>query len=137
MPHDDALRFLSDQDQNLERFHDHDRVLLWFEHDLFCQMNLIALLDWFSRQELRTTKLFLICIAKHLGHLNSEEWARLFGTEHEITRAECDLAHRAWSAFCAPDPTGIERLMRDDTSREKTGPTGSSERSTIGRRSSG
>lgn len=115
LPFDKALPFLAEQDQNLERFREHDRVLLWFEHDLFCQINLIYLLDWFSRQKLGKTKLFLICIGKHLGHLSGEELTRLFGTEHEVTAAELDLARRAWSAFCSPDPTGIERLLRDGT----------------------
>lgn len=115
LPFDKALPFLAEQDQNLERFREHDRVLLWFEHDLFCQINLIYLLDWFSQQKLGKTKLFLICIGKHLGHLSGEELTQLFGTEHEVTAAELDLARRAWSAFCSPDPTGIERLLRDGT----------------------
>lgn len=114
-PFDDALRFLSEQDQHLERFRDHDRVLLWFEHDLFCQINLIYLLDWFSRQNPEETKLFLICIGKHLGHLTGEELARLLGTEHAVTEAEFDLARRAWNAFCSPDPTEIERLIQEET----------------------
>lgn len=113
LPFDQALQFLSEQDQNLERFRDHDRVLLWFEHDLFCQINLIYLLDWFSRQKLGKTKLFLICIEKHLGRLSGEELARLAGTEHEVTAAEFDLARRAWSVFCSHDPTGIERLIQE------------------------
>lgn len=115
LPYEEALRFLSDQDRNLERFHDHDRVVLWFEHDLFCQINLIYLLDWFSRQEPTGTKLFLICPGKHLGRLDGEALARLFGTEHEIAPSEIDLARRTWSAFCAPDPTGIERVLQGDT----------------------
>lgn len=115
LPFDKALPFLAEQDQHLERFREHDRVLLWFEHDLFCQINLIYLLDWFSRQKLGKTKLFLICIGKHLGHLSGEELTRLFGTEHAVTDAELDLARRAWSAFCSPDPSGIERLLHDGT----------------------
>ncbi len=115
LPFDKALPFLAEQDQNLERFREHDRVLLWFEHDLFCQINLIYLLDWFSRQNPEKTKLFLICIEKHLGHLTGEELARLLGTEHAVTEAEFDLARRAWNAFCSPDPTEIERLLQEET----------------------
>jgi len=115
LPFDEALRFLSEQDQHLERFRDHDRVLLWFEHDLFCQINLAYLLDWFSRRKRGKTKLFLICIGKHLGHLSGDELTGLLGTEHEVTGAEFDLARRAWSAFRSPDPTEIERLLDDDT----------------------
>src|SRR5258708_24124208 len=32
------------QEETLERFSDHEEVVLWFEHDLFCQVQLIYLL---------------------------------------------------------------------------------------------
>src|SRR5436853_6179837 len=46
---------LLSQEATLRRFPGHDEVILWFEHDLFCQINLIYLLDSFSRQSLGTT----------------------------------------------------------------------------------
>ena len=57
-----ALRFekceseLREQEEALSRFSDHEEVVLWFEHDLFCQVQLIYLLDWFARRELGQTK---------------------------------------------------------------------------------
>src|SRR5882672_3824576 len=35
------------QEQTLSSYASHDEVVLWFEHDLFCQINLLYLLDWF------------------------------------------------------------------------------------------
>src|SRR5215470_18064711 len=58
---------LASQEQKLRSFTDHDRVVLWFEHDLFCQSVLIYLLSWFSRQDLSGTMLSLICIDRFPG----------------------------------------------------------------------
>src|SRR5580765_6226146 len=43
-------RFLT-RDGTLAQFREHDETVLWFEHDLYDQLQLIQLLDWFSRQE--------------------------------------------------------------------------------------
>src|SRR6185295_3295255 len=37
-------RELGRQEEALERFGDHEEVVLWFEHDLFCQVHLVYLL---------------------------------------------------------------------------------------------
>src|SRR5258706_14000669 len=36
------------QEETLSGFAAHDEVVLWFEHDLFCQVHLVYLLDWFA-----------------------------------------------------------------------------------------
>src|SRR5947209_16169428 len=115
-------RSLLNQDQTLASFSDHDEVVLWFEHDLFCQANLLYLLDWFAARELGKTKLSLICIGEFrgvekfrgLGELNADQLASLFDTRHEVTAAVTKLATAAWQAYCSPDPTAIERLMSTD-----------------------
>src|SRR4051794_5004028 len=53
------------RDQTLAEFRQHEEVVLWFEHDLYDQLQLIQLLDWFSRQELGETKLSIIQIGSH------------------------------------------------------------------------
>src|SRR5258705_2830960 len=58
------------QEEALATFSDHDEVVLWFEHDLFCQLHLIYLLDWFSQRALGKTKLSLICIGEFPGKEN-------------------------------------------------------------------
>jgi hypothetical protein len=116
VPFDDGFEFLRKQDENLQRFHDHDEIVLWFEHDLFDQIVLIYLLNWFTRQEPGSRTLWLICPDRHIGNMSAEELAELYWTKHRITAGELALAGRAWQAFCAPDPTGIEGLLDEDTS---------------------
>jgi hypothetical protein len=112
------------QEEILASYVDHDEVVLWFEHDLFCQVNLIYLLDWFSRRDLGPTKLSLICIGEFagvedfrgLGQLTVDQLSSLFDLRHEVTAAELELAVSAWSAYRSPDPTAIESLLSGDTS---------------------
>lgn len=112
------------QEQKLSSFSEHDEVVLWFEHDLFCQTNLVYLLNWFADRNLGSTKLSLICIGEFpglpnfrgLGELQVEQMASLFDIRHEVSAHETKLATAAWRAYCSPHPTAIEKLLASDTS---------------------
>ncbi len=120
---EECARELLDQEHKLGSFPDHDEVVLWFEHDLFCQTNLLYLLDWFASQDLGNTKLSLICIGEFpgkedfrgLGELNAEQLASLFPDRRQITSAQLELGEQAWQAYCSPGPMEIERLAAFDT----------------------
>ena len=112
------------QEKTLASFPDHEEVVLWFEHDLFCQVNLLYLLNWFARRSSGKTKLSLICIGEFagkenfrgLGELTADQLASLFDLRHEVTTAEMELAAAAWDAYCSPDPTAIENVLSENTS---------------------
>lgn len=103
---------------------DHDEVVLWYEHDLFDQLNLLQLLSWMRRQGLAERRVSLICIGsfpgrpnfKGLGELTPEELAPLFDTRQPVTPAQYDLAERGWDAYRAETPENLERLLQTDTS---------------------
>jgi hypothetical protein len=117
---EDLLR----QEEVLASFAEYEEVVLWFEHDLFCQTNLLYLLDWFAGRDLGKTRLSMICIGafpgiekfRGLGQLNADQMASLFTTRHEVSAAELNLATRAWQAYRSVDPTEIEKLLETDTS---------------------
>lgn len=112
------------QEEKLASFSDHEEVVLWFEHDLFCQLHLIYLLDWFSQCDLGNTKLSLICIGEFpgkedfrgLGELNPEQLTSLFPARQPVTSAQLNLAASTWRAFRSPYATAIEHILRTDTS---------------------
>lgn len=112
------------QEQKLTSFREHDEVVLWFEHDLFCQIHLIYLIDWFASREVGDTKLSLICIGEFsgrekfrgLGELTPEELASLFPVRKQITQEQLDLATAAWTAYCSDDPTNLQQLLETDCS---------------------
>jgi len=110
------------QHEALARFADHEEVVLWFEHDLFCQVQLIYLLHWFAGRELGHTKLSLICIDEFpgvrvfhgLGQLTAEQLASLWPQRSEITSAQLDLGASAWQAYSSDDARGLIWLLRSD-----------------------
>ncbi|HSE33472.1 MAG TPA: DUF1835 domain-containing protein [Pyrinomonadaceae bacterium] len=103
----------------------HDEVVLWFEYDLFCQLNLLYLLDWFYEADLKKTCLSLINIDsfpgrkdfRGLGELTEDELASLFPKREKVTKAQLELGAKAWQAFRSPNPTAIELLLHSDTSK--------------------
>jgi hypothetical protein len=119
---------LHEQHLALSRFPEHDEVVLWFEHDLFCQVQLIYLLNWllnwFAKREPVKTRLSLICIDRFpgitdfrgLGQLNEAQLESLFPTRRQITSEQLTLGSKAWRAYSSPDPTEIESLRQSDTS---------------------
>lgn len=117
-------RGLLRQEQTLESFSQHEETVLWFEHDLFCQVNLIYLLDWFSKHASGNSKLSTVCVGEFpgvedfrgLGQLTGEQLASLFDGRSAITARELNLAARAWKAYCSTDPEDISRLLDEDTS---------------------
>jgi hypothetical protein len=113
----------------------YDELVLWFEHDLFDQLNLIQLLTHLGGRPSRTPvparrssegakAATLICIDRYPGHphfkgigeLAPADVAALFETRRPITPPQLALAARAWQAFRSPDPRAIEALLQDDTS---------------------
>src|SRR2546421_4738399 len=113
-------RGLLDQEKKISSFADHDEVVLWFEHDLFCQTNLLYLLNWFAQEDMGNTKLSLICIGEFpgkenfrgLGELNAEQMASLFPGRQQVTSSQLKLAELAWRAYCSPDPAELEKVAQ-------------------------
>jgi hypothetical protein len=120
----DCEQEMREQAEALAKFREHEEVVLWFEHDLFCQVHLVYLLNWFAQYEPGKTKLSLVCIGEFpgiedfrgLGQLNADQLASLFPGRREITGAQMDLGTRAWAAYSSPDPAAIEALAESDTS---------------------
>ena len=101
-----------------------DELVLWFEHDLFDQLNLIQLLSHLRLRPPFGRAVSLICINSFPGHpdfhglgeLPAEELASLFETRHPVMDAEYALAERAWQAFREPTPEALDEFRRSDTS---------------------
>ena len=101
----------------------HDELVLWYEHDLFDQLNLIQVLDRLGSSGAPARRVSLVCIGsfpgrpdfRGLGELEPDDIASLFPKRQPIVEAQLSLAARAWSAFRSPDPRAIEALLLTDT----------------------
>ncbi|MFM8535175.1 MAG: hypothetical protein ACKOEC_16555 [Acidimicrobiia bacterium] len=101
----------------------YDELVLWFEHDLFDQLNLIQLLAHLGQRESWPKPVTMICIDRHPGHqdfkglgeLSPSEIAALFPSRLPVTAAQIGVAQRAWLAFRAPEPSAVEAVLHTDT----------------------
>ncbi len=108
---DGVLEELSDRDSALLGFRRHEEVVLWFEHDLYDQLQLLQIVDWFATQELGTSRITLVSTSDYLGPMEEIRLRALLASRKPVTGAQLEVARRAWGAFRAPEPIEIERLL--------------------------
>ncbi|GAA0859923.1 hypothetical protein GCM10009114_35230 [Aliiglaciecola litoralis] len=104
------------RDQTLASAEKFDKVLLWFEHDLYDQLQLLQVLAWFADYPDMISKLSLINPATHLGRLSPSEIAQLLNTQQDVTASQYELAAQAWQAFTRADLSEWANLLNQDTS---------------------
>jgi hypothetical protein len=106
---DEARRSFAERDGRLAASEDDDEVVLWFEHDLYDQLQLIQLLDWFADHP--HPHMTLINPAGYLGMMDAERIRALFETRARVLGRQEELAQRAWGAFRGDDPRRIEAVI--------------------------
>ena len=64
----DPVNDLKQWRATIERHESYDELILWFEHDLFDQLNLIQLLTWIRERLAAAKVVSLVCIGSFPGH---------------------------------------------------------------------
>ena len=112
---DDIKKDFEERDKKLNNYKLYDKVVLWFEHDLYDQLQLLQLLSWFATQELGTTKLTLICTNNYLDESSAQQIKKLLHYETPILKEHFNLAEKAWFAFCSSTPEKWAKLLDEST----------------------
>jgi hypothetical protein len=99
--------------QHLDYF---DEVVLWFEDDLYDQLQLIQLLDFFGRGSVRAKKLSIIVVDGYIPPLSPTKLRELDAARPAVTAEQFRLAERAWKAFGSDDPSAIAEMLDENTS---------------------
>jgi len=99
-----------------------ERVVLWFEHDLYDQLQLLQIL---ARMPDRPIGVELICVGSFpgrpdfhgLGELEPDELGSLWPVRTPVTSEHVRAARAGWDVFRATDPRGIERASNSPDAR--------------------
>jgi hypothetical protein len=113
---------LEARDAQLGRAAGQGEIVLWFEHDLHDQLQLLQLLDWFATNA-RDARLSLIVVGSYpgiarfvgLGQLTPAQVAGLLDSRIPAHPEHFDVAQRAWAAFRESTPRSWTRLLEQNT----------------------
>ena len=110
----DLLRVRTDlleQEQLLDGAPSRGEIVLWFEHDLYCLVHLVHLLQRFGTD----ANLSLVWCPFPLTE-NEERGLHLLYESREAVGPEMvSTAHKVWRAYTSPDPTALNEWLRRDT----------------------
>jgi len=92
----------------------YDEVVLWFEYDLFCQINMLALIHWLGKQKNDRAN-SLVCIGKidasdrlfGLGEIEGSQYPELFNSRLKLGSREFEFCSDVYETYCASDPTDL------------------------------
>jgi hypothetical protein len=113
----ELAREFEQRDRRLGAIASDDEVTLWFEHDLYDQLQLAQVLDWCATQRRKPPanppRLTLAQADDYLGLMKPEQARALWERRLDVTDAQLEAAQRAWGAFSSPDPRSIEQILND------------------------
>jgi len=107
---------LSKRDAVLATCDEYEEVVLWFEHDLFDQLQLLQIVHYLSGRSLPIGKVQLIQTDDFLGMLSPEELIPLQNKRRPVNAATFKLASEVWDAFREPSPERLYELQDRVTS---------------------
>lgn len=107
----EVLRDFEQRDRTLTEFRSHEEVVLWFEHDLYDQLQLLQILDWFASRPLGRTKLTQVASDEYLGLMPPDEMRRRFASRAQVEPEQITIARGAWAAFRASSPLPLQSLV--------------------------
>ncbi|WP_115462833.1 DUF1835 domain-containing protein [Winogradskyella aurantiaca] len=94
----------------LNKANDYDEIVLWFEYDLFCHINMIGVINLLHQKEINTN-LSLVCSGrikgekslKGLSELTQDQLLLHYRDRVQLTNDDKKLAIALWRTYCGKD----------------------------------
>ncbi|WP_428742748.1 DUF1835 domain-containing protein [Tenacibaculum sp.] len=105
--------------RNLCNHKQEDEIVLWFEYDLFCQINMVAVISWLKRYR-KGHKVSLVSSGKisgsdkmfGLGELTTEQLQQHYENRIELTDDDIEYADYIWQLYCSDSPLPLENAHK-------------------------
>jgi hypothetical protein len=106
----DAIeRKLADRDDAMARAAEAEEIVLWFEHDLYDQLQLLQILN--ALPDALQPPITIAPVDDYIGHLSVDRITPLFEGRCAVTSAQRAAARDAWAAFRHSDPRLIVNVL--------------------------
>ena len=111
------IEFTLKEYRNLCKKKEQNEIVLWFEPDLFCQINMLAVLSWIKRYR----KGYEICLVsagtdakshKNTGFslLSEEQINLLYKNRVLLSQDDIEYADYIWQLYCSDSPLRLETV---------------------------
>ncbi|MBD0822687.1 DUF1835 domain-containing protein [Aestuariibaculum marinum] len=107
----------------LNHTEDFTEIILWFEYDLFCHINMIAVISLIQQKKI-DLPLYLVCSGrvrrsknmKALNELTSGQLLKHYNDKIKLTPEDIDLARTVWSIYCGKDHNLLKPYILKESS---------------------
>jgi hypothetical protein len=102
------------RDAQLRHAADFDEVVLWFEHDLYDQLQLLQTLTALDELNLEPGRVALIQSDHYLANMTVDEISPLFSKRRTATPAVFKSGRRTWERFTSASPADLYAAAGED-----------------------
>ncbi len=96
-----------------------DEIILWFDSDLFCQVNMIAVISWLKRYR-KGRKITLVQTGKaensenlvDFTQLTKQQLNNLYKNRIELSKDDIEYADYIWQLYCSDSPLRLETVYK-------------------------
>jgi hypothetical protein len=102
------------RDAQLRRADEYDEVVLWFEHDLYDQLQLLQVLTSLDELNLEPGRISTVQTDHYLSSMTVDEILPLFAKRRTATPAVFKSACRTWERFTSASPADLYAAAGED-----------------------
>lgn len=97
-----------------------EEITLWFDHDLFCQINMIAVISWLKTHR-KGARVSLVhnsgdCLIG-LAELTPEKLKEQYKHRIELSQDDIEYADYIWQLYCSDSPLRLETFSHFNSSQ--------------------
>jgi len=114
--------------QKLDAIDTYSEIILWFEYDLFCHLNMMAVISLLNERKIKLP-ISLVCSGriaheenlKGLSELTPEQLDTHYKSRIPLTKKDIDIAVNIWQIYCGKDHNLLKKYITKKSSFEYLG----------------
>lgn len=107
----------------LNNKHEYNEIVLWFEYDLCCHINLVAVISLLHQKQIELP-LYLVCSGrvkgssdlKGLNELSTAQLIKHYTNKVKLSKEDIDLAITVWGIYCGKDHNLLKPFIIEPSS---------------------
>ncbi|GGG41125.1 hypothetical protein GCM10011344_47490 [Dokdonia pacifica] len=107
----------------INNFQEYDELVLWFEYDLFCHINMMACISYLVQRECKKP-IYLVCSGrisgekelKGLSEITEKQLLDHYKSKVLLTGNDLLLSDKIWRLYCSDDHSQLQPILAKDSS---------------------